>query len=423
MSADVSATNESSTPTLSVEQRRQREKHHWWLSTALVPILLLVIPVGIGAVALLLHGRQMPPPDPVPPPDETELIAGEVDANVVGIRLQLQKASFDIGLAQAKQSLRHLESAEQEWSTLLDATLHDSAGRQIAGSDELLLRFIALREMPLPIESKMTASDLAFAVDDLAKNVNMEDADSLRSVAEAFEKASERAVLLFNLRQARTDQLKILRDSAQSLVPSPYKLSMAISRRPATVSSKLEAIAEKVKRDTETMLNEELERLETQHEKAVDLVEQLTAQLKSVQSGEALATTDSDEPAIPLATRQEYRDEFDRIRAVLTAFTTPGYVQPETADKLVFHDTKQPVSYSALERIGALEAKKGLPILFRVGGSKSATQQNDRPLGTFPRMNSISELGNPNIAARVEEAQELLCKYGSFLIEDGLLAP
>lgn len=427
MSANVSATNESSTSSLSVEQRRSREKRHWWISTALVPILFLGLSIGIVGIALFLHEWRPIPPDPDPnqlPPDETKLIGGGVNANVSGIRFQLQRATFDVSYAQAKQSLLHLKSAEQEWSTLLDATLHDAAGNQIAASDELLLSFVALRQLPVPVEPNMTAAELKREVDELAKNVSEENENSLRSNTEIIESVSQHALVLYAFHQARSDQLRILRNSAQSIVPSPYKLSVAVSKRPTTINSKLEATAEKRKLETEAILSEEIQRLKTRQADAVAVVEQLTARLKSVQNGEVVDAADSDEAAIPLATRQEYRGDYERIRVVLTAFTTPGYVQPETAYKLVFHDTKQPVSYSALKRVGALEdSDKGLAILFRVGGSKSATQQNDRPLGAFPRMNSISELQKPNTVARVKEAQQLLRKYGVFLIEDGLLTP
>ena len=101
----------------------------------------------------------------------------------------------------------------------------------------------------------------------------------------------------------------------------------------------------------------------------------------------------------------------------------PVTSNPESADKLVYHKTKRPFSYSALNVLGALEdSEKGRAILFRVGGSKTASQQNDRPLGSFPRMNSISELRKPDVVARLKETQRLLRQYGRLMVDDGLLS-
>ena len=124
----------------------------------------------------------------------------------------------------------------------------------------------------------------------------------------------------------------------------------------------------------------------------------------------------------PIASREDYMRESPAIRTLLKPFTTPGYAQPNSADKMIHGSAKQPVSYSTLKRIGALE-EKGLSVLFRVGGTKSTSQQNDRPLGGFPRMYSLKELEKPDVRSRVVEAQRLLQQYGPFLIEDGLLAP
>ena len=127
----------------------------------------------------------------------------------------------------------------------------------------------------------------------------------------------------------------------------------------------------------------------------------------------------------PQPSRDDYKRELEKIRTHLVAFTTPGYVQPESADNLVYRNVKQPMSYSALRRIGALNpTNEGRATLLRVGGSKSATQRNDRPLGSFPRMNSIEQLRNDkNLKARVNEAQQLLRRYGPLMVEDGLLLP
>lgn len=419
MSADLSATSESSTPSLSVEQRRRREKRRWWLSTALVPLLFFCLASGVTAGALLLHYWPVIPPEPDPDPVPTPL-----DTNFSDIKTQLQQLSFEVSLAQAKQSLRHLESAETGWSTLLDETLHDTAGKQIAGDEELQLRFIALRKLPLPFQSQVTAADLKNQIDGLTKPSSSDNVESLTRNMEIAERTGEYALVLFAFHQARVDQLKELRYSARSVPPGEYDLFAKYSMRAATLTNNVNAAAEKAKNETEALLEGELDELKKERDNEVAMVAHLQLQLARVQKGDSLTTSTEKEAPFSLATRQDYQRESDRIRTDLVAFITPGYAQPKSADQIVHQKTKQPVSYSALTRVGALEnSEKGLAILLRIGGSKSATQRNDRPLGSFPRLNSIAELRKPSVRGRVKEAQRLLRDYGPILVEDGLLAP
>ncbi len=405
-------------------------------------MLFFCLAAGVTAGALLLHYWQVIPPEPDPAPTphnndgltdqvqntlfNIERLHGEagVDENFSTIQRQLQQLTFEVSLAQAKQSLRHLESAETRWSTLLDETLHDTAGKQIARDEELLLRFIALRKLPLPFQSQVTAAELQNQIDGHTKPSSSDNVESLTRNMEIAERTGEYALVLFAFHQARVDQLKELRDSARSVPPGEYDLFAKYSMRAAALTNNVNAAAEKAKNETEALLEGELNELKKERDNEVAMVAHLQLQLVRVQKGDSLTTLTEKEAPVPLATRQDFQKEFDRIRTDLVAFITPGYAQPESADQIVHKRTKQPVSYSALRRVGALEdSEKGLAILLRIGGSKSATQRNDRPLGSFPRMNSIAELRKPSVRIRVKEAQRLLRDYGPILVEDGLLAP
>lgn len=367
-------------------------------------------------VALILHERHKPNPNPRPTPEP-----GPTDNSVL-INRELRRAAIDIELAQAKQALRHLESVQAEWSKLLDATFNDVAGKRIAGNEELLLRFIALRRMPSP----MTSAEFTNQLNSIAQELQAQaiDGRTLDRLTSNVTETKQRTFVASEFHQARADYLHVLRESAASLPAGDVELSAAISIRDSVLTNNVHSAAVAATQGVESSLDNELKQLKKDRDDAASLVAHLKMDLARAEKGESLNTPPADEVSTLLAARQDYEKELERIRTDLVAFTTPGYVQPESADKLVYHQTKQPVSYSALQRIGALEdSEKGRAILLRVGGSKSATQQNDRPLGNFPRMNSISELRKPAIATRVREAQRLLRTYGLLMVKDGLLSP
>ena len=415
MSTDVTANTEATHESLSAEQRRKRAQRQWWFTSILVPVLFLALIFGVLAAALVLHDGQEPPA-PTPPPNlgpspNTNLVTGELQSAVLGVEI-----------AQAKRALVHLESAQSEWSKLLEATLHDTAGKQIAGNEELLLRFIALRRMPSPLPSELKVPALSNRLDTVARDVQAGDAGG--STSDRLAEMKQQVFVAYAFHKARVDQLHRLRTSAASLPATEVELFSAISMRAAELTNNVNAEAATVSREVQASLDAELEQIKKQRDATASLVSELKSQLSRVQQGESLTLPTDKDDSQTLASRQDYQKELERIRTDLVAFTTPGYVQPESADKLVYHKTKQPMSYSALQRIGALDdGNDGRAILLRVGGSKSATQQNDRPLGSFPRMNSASELRKQDVLTRVTEAQRLLRQYGPFMVEDGLLAP
>ncbi len=415
VSADVAASSEASPESLSAEQRRKRAQRQWWFTSILVPVLFLTLIFGVLAAAIFLHDGQ-DPPAPTPPPNpgpspNTSLVTGELQGAVVGVEI-----------AQAKRALVHLKSAQSEWSKLLEATLHDIAGKQIAGNEELLLRFIALRRMPSPLPSELTVTALSNELDSVTRDVQAGDAGG--STSDRLAEMKQQVFVAYAYHQARLDQLHRLRASAASLAAVEVDLFSAISMRAAELTNNVNAEAASVSREVQASLDAELEQIKKERDATASLVSELKSQLRRLQQGESFTAPSDKRDLQPLASRQEYQKELERIRTDLVAFTTPGYVQPESADKLVYHKTKQPMSYSALQRIGALDDDNdGRAILLRVAGSKSATQQNDRPLGSFPRMNSASELRKQDVLTRVTEAQRLLRQYGPFMVEDGLLAP
>jgi hypothetical protein len=407
-----------------------------------VPLSFAALMLGVMAVAFKIHEHRQDSTNTLEDVDKNSGLLDKISNAVIGgersaddlppsadmakVNLELQRAAFAMEIAQAKQAVRHLESANAEWTALLNTTLSDAIGKRIAGNEELLLRFMALRQMPSPIEPEPIAQDIIALLNDVQREVDRstQTESTLKDERATIAEGTKFVLISLAFNQARLDELNQIREAAASSPASEFELHAAISVRAASLANKLNAAAAEAARELEATMDSELKTLTQERDASNKLVMNLEKQLAQIAKGEQLETRVEDDGVQPVPSRDDYNRELEKIRTDLVAFTTPGYVQPESADKLVYRKTKEPFSYSALKRIGALDdSEKGRAILLRVGGSKSATQQNDRPLGSFPRMHSLSELRKPNVVARLSEAQRLLRQYGSLMVEDGLLSP
>ena len=435
MSADVSSgDDDSSTALFSVEQRRRADARRWRYSDLLVPFLLAVLLFTVVVVPLTLHRQELDSRTVSPEPGETSGQHGAINDAVSGtsdessetglakIKLELLRTKLDMELAQASQAIRHSESARSAWANLLAATLSDTVGKRIAGSEKLLLRFDALRKMLLPEQcARNLASDLRTHRNEADRAA---DAAALKHLTDGTVTTRQNADVAFAFHQARVNELQAIRQVTALLSPGNLDIAEALNRRGEALAAVRDSAAEQAAGELAESLDSEFNQLEKQRTDGADLVSQLQSELALVAKGESVNATSDIQNSQTQGSREDYQRELDRIRTDLVAFTTPGYVQPESANKLVYHKVKRPFSYSALQRIGALQdSEEGRETLLRVGGSKTATQQNDRPLGNFPKMNSNSELAGPEIIVCLKEAQRLLRQYGHLMIEDGLLSP
>lgn len=440
VSTDTSANDDgSATGRVSVEQRRRSAQRAWRYSGLLVPLSFAVLMFAALGIALAVHRRQTVTPIVIPNPDITgqkqnakktasgdQSEAGETAsaATVAKIEFELRRAKFDMCVAHAKQAFRHFESAKTEWRALLGSTLTDSVGKRIGGNKKLLLRFGALQSLPESATGQLAKEAEAFLKRVLVDTQGAAgDVESLTHQTDVIERATIGIYHACGFHQALVKHLQAIRTSAASLPEGKFELHAAVSLRAAAATDNASAVAVKTTRELQASLDQELAQWNKQKDDGDELLKQLNSDLASVEKGESLDRGAIGSNIYEVASRKDFERELDDIRTKLIAFTTSGYVQPESADKLVSYKVKEPVSYSKLLRCGALEdSDKGLAILFRVGGSKSATQRNDRPLGNFPRMHSVSELQKPDIVARVKEAQRLLRQYGPLMVEDGLLS-
>jgi aryl-alcohol dehydrogenase-like predicted oxidoreductase len=108
------------------------------------------------------------------------------------------------------------------------------------------------------------------------------------------------------------------------------------------------------------------------------------------------------------------------VQLVLAPFLARRFVQPKLSGASVQFEKvleEQPMSLSRLEGIGALaESPTGLKMLARVGADRDLPQ---------PRWSFHHEPGNwtPDNQKLLQQAQEMLRKYGIVLVKKGLLSP
>lgn len=126
--------------------------------------------------------------------------------------------------------------------------------------------------------------------------------------------------------------------------------------------------------------------------------------------------------------RLERLQKFEPVRAealrILLPFISPDYAQPgRNQNDWVTTPDKKPVSWNALQRMGALETTlKGLETLMVVGAQYVRKAETRRPYGSFPVTGS-STLNRPNDIEMTKRAQSLLIEHKQVLIEEGLLSP
>ena len=417
---------------VSVADRERSARRATWISTLLVALLFAVIPLVVLIVGLSLHRSASHTPN-ITTPADTDNSAASARANnsasssmdptpeFKSIDLQLQRATADLVISSAQQSITHLEAARRDWQHILDQTFHDDTGSRIAADEQLLLQFIALQAMPQP---EHDSPELHAVLNDIRVAATADSAP-FDQLTGATGELAQIAFTAFVFHEAHRGVLEKLRTKAANSATGEVDLATKLLNRSTELASQRQFASSDAANAVKAQLEAEQTELSEQLEENRSTMAELTRQLERLQRGQPIddPSSQSKEDS-SVASRDDYLRESDKIRTMLKPFITPGYVQPESADKLAYQNIKQPVSFSALKQIGALQpTQRGIEILFRVGGSKSSTYQNDRPLGGFPRMNSRDELEKPDVLSKVRDVQRLLREYGPYLVEDELLSP
>jgi hypothetical protein len=167
--------------------------------------------------------------------------------------------------------------------------------------------------------------------------------------------------------------------------------------------------------ETETPAQTQTLKESIERQQVDQAVEQIAEKIKAKELAaiEAAKAEEAKQRLIDEATSPE-------VLGMLTPFLARRYVQPILSGAAIRPErtvNEQPMSLSRLEEIGALgDSVEGLKWLARVG--------TDRDLGQ-PRWSFGSEPCNwtPDNQRFLEQAQDMLRRYGPILVEERLLSP
>jgi predicted nucleic acid-binding Zn-ribbon protein len=335
--------------------------------------------------------------------------------------LELRKFSLSIEIQSASQAFQRMKLAVESWETQKQLALTSDAGRRIAGNEKRVARFIAIRRISEPLADSVSRFDRLLELlkqDRLSKddpNQFHKSVKQLRELSRSMEEALTNSTLCSAM---LTDLLN--RDTNGTL--ARQALAEAILAGERDFDDLLSSSKLRQKQETNAQVQKELDERRDSSETLSAVIADLEGKISDVKAGKMPAANAS--PFFTTASRDSYRNDQDRIRTLLKPFVSPGYAQPASRDEFEYTATKTPMSLSMIAKAGGLEnSSTGLETLFRIGGTKSTSQHNDRPLGNFPKMNSTAELAQPDVASRLRQAQRMLRIYGPMLVKDGLLKP
>lgn len=417
------------------EKRRKNELKAWRKSQLLIALVFAAVPL-LGAVVMLsLHGRAIDQPTAasnrsladaiVPLRDAVGSLTGIVakpevvlsEQEKADISLELDRLAVIRHLMLVETNIRGNQAATKAWHDLLAATLTDEAGRRIGNAPHSLQEFIALQEMANP--------GLQVGLEATTK------LSQLVTQADATPSARE----LEGVRNSAKELLKELTASTQELNSYvEYLSSMRASSEISLATSTLSQILDEREQQSVDNQRSQVEAAVRRVNSEIDLeLQELGKKAEAILAGPSHSTPTIDDSVtqhyvqptvVPtVAMRDSYAKKHLEIRTLLVPFTSPGYAQPVSADEFEFERAKKPMSYSALVKIGALQdTNEGRQILLKIGGMRTPAKRNDRPLGMFPRVDSIQALSDPKIANVVRDAQQLLRTYAGLLLEENLLS-
>ncbi len=121
------------------------------------------------------------------------------------------------------------------------------------------------------------------------------------------------------------------------------------------------------------------------------------------------------------------QNDLREIKSVLTPFITPGYTS-FGGDRWFTRTEKRPMSFSAIVSFGALDdSMEGIHKMCTIaaGGGTHNSTRGDRPIwrGYYEPSLPLSPRLNGERIEFIKRAQTLLRKYGSLMVEEGMLSP
>lgn len=396
-------------------------------------------------ISSFLHEQPTPNPDPNPSPNPTppviideeppppqRLISEEAySAAEQKLLLKLQQSEFRPRLDSLVKSLTAARQLESAWSQRFERLQTNDDGRRLA-TDQSARRI------------KFLAASVSETADDLNRV-----SDWLDGTQRLFVEAPQPIPELDNVEEMLLDVESRLATGIQTLEQSASVLDSMLAAADVPGSRTLESALTNLDQEAvqqitnvvtsqmmtlEMSLSKELKTATDRKDQLNKDLEEADARLKSTQTeadrqlGASTQTVESDAKRLAdrkAEAKRRMEAELPKVRSLLSPFISPGYRQPHAGASLVVTSNSEPMSFSGLIRVRALEdSQKGLEILFFLADSENAFgRNNDRPFGTFPNYSSEFDIQKPEILNSLKTVQEFLRQHGEAMVEAKLLSP
>ena len=396
-------------------------------------------------ISSFVHEQPTPKPEPNPPPNATSpviineeppppqrLISEEAySAAEQKLLLKLQQSEFTPRLDSLVRSLTTARQLESAWSQRFERLQTNDDGRRLA-TDQSARRI------------KFLAASVSETADDLNRV-----SDWLDGTQRMFAEARRPIPELDNVEESLLDVESHLATGIQSLEQSAALLDNMLATTDAPGSRTLKAALDTLDQEAvqqitnevtsqmttlETSLSKELKTATDRKDQLSKDLEEAQARLKNTQTesdrqlAESTQTMESDAKRLAdrkAEAKRRMEAELPKVRSLLSPFISSGYRQPYAGTGLVVTSNSEPMSFSQMIRVRALEeSDKGIEILFRLGDHDSTNaSKNDRPAGTFPDYTSEYDIKRPEIIETLKTVQQFLRQHGEAMVEAKLLSP
>lgn len=343
------------------------------------------------------------------------------------VLLRLQQTEFESRTAHLKTIAYAVEQRFQKWDRRVQSLLQSDEGKRLTSSASQFRFLLSLAKKELEqLRVLVTNVREAFAQAPTPL-INLEHSDNQ---LDALENQFRSAEPKFDSLEEAVDELL----ATSKPLPSGRTLEEAIAALDTEAAESVSKTAVEKKNEQQTRFADEIKTVKEQRATLRTQFDNAQSDYKRIEAESmqqlAEATKKHDEKLRELAqqrlaARKRMEEELPAFRTRLSPFISPGYRQPESRYKFVVVIEAQPISYSALIRIGALDDDlKGLETLLITGDSDSTRLWNDRPFGDFPNyVNWEFDGKNPEIVRQLKAVQEFLRRHGEALMEAKLLAP
>jgi hypothetical protein len=344
-----------------------------------------------------------------------------------------------------RKRLRVLTDEFGQWNTRPDLLLTNDDGKRIAADPELVGRFMTTCEELCTTETDLAGyeSRLERIMTPVTRAYKNEDAgfeltESWSADLEELEKEVDEAFKRFD--EQRLDISAILKHAPEQAPEDALTLLDAINsererRRDEKAKVIVETLREERLKHAQMIANAkaEAERLVAEANAKVErtLGEQTARNITEEAENIARRERDRIRQRQEELAREQLEQEFERdkrqIQTFLGVLMIPGYRQPGRQGSYTTSTEKGPVSLSALKAAGALS-----PDIHGIAAFTLAVERQDRPHSGWPRLKVSSDrlvqagLGIYPVGPDqefVQNAQDLLKKYGELMVEKGMLAP